>query len=322
MPQTGTRDYYGILGLAPGASEEEIRHAFRRLAKLWHPDRYRMAPDDLRQQAERRMRRLTEAYSMLGDAERRADYDAQLGLAASGRQPVAKGISFGPATRFTVPGYQMSRAWQADTTDAHGLGTFVGLLSTVVALAALLSIRSATGGPGSLLAIIVMLAAAVLACLSFTNQGPVWHIVRAATRPAPIPTPPPHPPEAHPTPDPTPFEELIQEALRDLPSEFAETLENIAIVIESEPGYSLLRRLGARPGSTLLGLYEGVPLIRQRYDGAPFPERITLYQGPIERYCHFDAERIRHQVKATLLHELAHHFGMDHDEMPLWVKAE
>jgi predicted Zn-dependent protease with MMP-like domain len=71
----------------------------------------------------------------------------------------------------------------------------------------------------------------------------------------------------------------------------------------------------------LLGLYQGVPTTKQNIWQAHMPEVITLYQGPIERYCLFSPARIQHQVRATLLHEIAHHFGMDHDEMPIWVKC-
>src|SRR5690348_17955317 len=66
---TGTRepDYYAVLGLTPAASADDIRQAFRRLAKLWHPDHYATAPEELRERAERRMRALTRAYEALSE---------------------------------------------------------------------------------------------------------------------------------------------------------------------------------------------------------------------------------------------------------------
>jgi predicted Zn-dependent protease with MMP-like domain len=116
------------------------------------------------------------------------------------------------------------------------------------------------------------------------------------------------------------FKALVEEALDSIPLEFRKRMENLAVLVEKEPGREVLRRVGTREGYTLLGLYEGTPLTAQSYQGMMLPERITIYQRPIEAYCHGDPERIRQQVRATLLHEVAHHFGIDHDEMPIWVK--
>ncbi len=93
------------------------------------------------------------------------------------------------------------------------------------------------------------------------------------------------------------------------------------VIVEEEPSREVLKRVGVKEGYTLLGLYQGVPTTKQNIWQAHMPEMITLYQGPIERYCLFSKSRIQHQVRATLLHEIAHHFGMDHDEMPIWVKC-
>ena len=82
----------------------------------------------------------------------------------------------------------------------------------------------------------------------------------------------------------------------------------------------MLARVGSKEGYILLGLYEGTPLTAQSYGSIVLPERITIYQHTIEAYCHGDPERIRQQVRKTVLHEVAHHFGIDHDEMPIWVK--
>lgn len=97
-------------------------------------------------------------------------------------------------------------------------------------------------------------------------------------------------------------------------------MENLVILVENEPAKEALRRMGTKEGYTLFGLYEGVPLTTQGHAGAMRPEVITIFQGPIERYCHRDPDRIREQVRRTVLHEVAHHFGIDHDEMPIWIK--
>ena len=118
----------------------------------------------------------------------------------------------------------------------------------------------------------------------------------------------------------TPFELLVQEALAAIPEEFQARMDNVFVQVEYEPGEELLRRVGTREGYTLLGLYEGVPLTAYGRRHSSHPETITIYQRTIERYCHGDPDRIREQVQHTVLHEVAHHFGMDHDEMPIWIK--
>ncbi len=116
------------------------------------------------------------------------------------------------------------------------------------------------------------------------------------------------------------FEQLVQEALDTIPAEFQQRMHNLLVVVENEPDAETLRRVGIKEGRTLLGLYTGVPLTAWGHDYTLFPERITIYQRTIERHCGADPERIRAQVYATVLHEVAHHFGMAHEEMPIWVK--
>ncbi|HKV57375.1 MAG TPA: metallopeptidase family protein [Ktedonobacteraceae bacterium] len=118
----------------------------------------------------------------------------------------------------------------------------------------------------------------------------------------------------------TPFELLVQEALAAIPEEFHERMDNVFVQVEYEPGEELLRRVGTKEGYTLLGLYEGVPLTVYGSQQSAYPETITIFQRTIERYCHGDPDRIREQVQHTVLHEVAHHFGIDHDEMPIWIK--
>jgi predicted Zn-dependent protease with MMP-like domain len=118
----------------------------------------------------------------------------------------------------------------------------------------------------------------------------------------------------------TPFEHLVREALDSIPTEFHAQMENLAVVVESEPDEETLQRVGVEEGYTLLGLYQGVPLTTYGYHSAPLPEHITIYQHTIERLCGGDPERIRARVRATVLHEVAHHFGIAHEEMPIWVK--
>lgn len=119
---------------------------------------------------------------------------------------------------------------------------------------------------------------------------------------------------------PTPFELLVQEALASIPEEFHIYMQNVAVLIENEPDEETLERVGTKEGHILLGLYQGVPVTGEGYQQSLFPKRITIYQDNIEYYCHGDPQRIRDQVRKTVLHEVAHHFGIDHEEMPIWVR--
>jgi predicted Zn-dependent protease with MMP-like domain len=108
------------------------------------------------------------------------------------------------------------------------------------------------------------------------------------------------------------FEELVRSALDDLPEEFASRLDNVAVVVEDEPDAELLRSLGLNPRrDTLFGLYQGVPLsLRGSSYGNVLPDKISIYYRPLLRYCR-TPERILRQVRVTVIHEIAHHFGMD-----------
>ncbi|MGB2975798.1 MAG: metallopeptidase family protein, partial [Phycisphaerae bacterium] len=78
------------------------------------------------------------------------------------------------------------------------------------------------------------------------------------------------------------FEQLVDEAVADLPRQFADRLDNVDVVVEESPSRRLLRRMGLGPGRTLLGLYEGVPQTRRNHAyGAVLPDRIVIYRGPV-----------------------------------------
>ena len=102
------------------------------------------------------------------------------------------------------------------------------------------------------------------------------------------------------------FEELVGEALDTVPEELAALMDNCVVLVEEEPP----------PGDhTLLGLYEGVPLTER--DGAytmALPDRITIFRGPILRVCSTEAEVVD-EVRITVVHEIAHHFGIDDDRL-------
>jgi predicted Zn-dependent protease with MMP-like domain len=109
------------------------------------------------------------------------------------------------------------------------------------------------------------------------------------------------------------FEELVAKAIEALPEEFRERLENIDIVVADRP--TRVQRRGMRSRDSLLGLYEGVPLTArtQSYD-LVMPDKITIFQGPIEAVCRSDAQIIE-EVERVVRHEIAHHFGISDDRL-------
>jgi predicted Zn-dependent protease with MMP-like domain len=111
------------------------------------------------------------------------------------------------------------------------------------------------------------------------------------------------------------FEKLVAEALDGLPSDFQEKIDNVEVVIEDWPSRQQLRKMGVPHGDSLYGTYEGVPLTKRtsRY-GLVMPDRITIYQRPIEACCRNEDE-IRRQVRRVVLHEVAHYFGISDERL-------
>jgi predicted Zn-dependent protease with MMP-like domain len=104
---------------------------------------------------------------------------------------------------------------------------------------------------------------------------------------------------------------LVAEALDTIPDEFARYLRNVAVVIEEEPSEALLREMGLDPRQdTLYGLFRGVPLPERPHDFAALPDHITIFAGPLLRDCP-SPRRLRRQVRLTVVHEIAHFFGLD-----------
>ncbi len=111
------------------------------------------------------------------------------------------------------------------------------------------------------------------------------------------------------------FEELVTQALQELPPDIQAMLDNVAIFVEEYPSPHLLRQMGIPPGHTLFGLYQGIPRTARTsgYNLVP-PDRITIFRAPIEAASR-SPEEIRATVKRVVLHELAHHFGIDDDRL-------
>ena len=111
------------------------------------------------------------------------------------------------------------------------------------------------------------------------------------------------------------FERLVRRALARLPAAFQERLNNVDVLVERRPSERVLRSAGVRQGDTLLGLYVGVPLTA-RTGGyhLNLPDRIIIFQEPLEAGS-ANARDLVWQVRRTVLHELAHHFGIDDDRL-------
>jgi predicted Zn-dependent protease with MMP-like domain len=106
------------------------------------------------------------------------------------------------------------------------------------------------------------------------------------------------------------FEDMVREAIEGLPEEFLSRLENVDVVVEDEPSFEQLQRNGLGPEDTLYGLYEGVPLTERMNYSMVLPDRIFIFQRPLEEVCDTREELIE-QVQVTVAHEVAHFFGMD-----------
>lgn len=106
------------------------------------------------------------------------------------------------------------------------------------------------------------------------------------------------------------IEDLVKETLQTLPEEFKKELDNVDILVEIWPTEQDLRSIFAHPGTTLFGLYRGVPKTKRGgfYSGV-LPDKIVIFAGPILSFAK-SLEDARKQIKKAVLHELGHYFGM------------
>jgi len=118
------------------------------------------------------------------------------------------------------------------------------------------------------------------------------------------------------------FEALITRAMDELPQQYIKGLDNVAITYADEPTPEQLTKQGIRQGHLLLGLYEGIPRT-QRGGSYSFvlPDKITLFKHPILAVTH-TPEELFEQIKRTLWHEIAHHYGLDHDRIHSLEKSK
>jgi predicted Zn-dependent protease with MMP-like domain len=103
------------------------------------------------------------------------------------------------------------------------------------------------------------------------------------------------------------FEDAVGEALDSIPPELAQAMNNVVVLVEQEP---------PPDDPELLGVYDGTPLTERDswWDAGALPDRITIFQGPLERLCD-TSEQLRDEIAITVVHEIAHHFGIDDDHL-------
>lgn len=112
------------------------------------------------------------------------------------------------------------------------------------------------------------------------------------------------------------FRRLVDEAVMLIPRRFRREMKNLALVVEDEPSAALLAEMEIGPPDSLYGLYQGVPLPERTWAyGNTLPDRITLFQRPIEEECEGDEDEVRAVIGETLIHEVGHYFGLSEEEI-------
>ncbi len=111
------------------------------------------------------------------------------------------------------------------------------------------------------------------------------------------------------------FSRIVAEAIDAIPEKYGENIKNLAFVIEDYPTSEQRMKLGLHGQQTLFGLYEGIPLTRRASNYTyVLPDKITIFKKPVEHSSH-DREELKRQVQRTVWHEVAHYFGLDHDQI-------
>ena len=112
----------------------------------------------------------------------------------------------------------------------------------------------------------------------------------------------------------TQFERLVADALEGLPQEVHDILDNVEVMTQHWPSAEQMEDTGTEHDHGLLGLYEGIPLADRGHYNWALPDRVTLFQRPLEAYCD-TLEELEQQVQITVVHELAHHVGWDDEDI-------
>tara|TARA_B000000460_G_scaffold239532_1_gene204227 strand:+ start:1277 stop:1651 length:375 start_codon:yes stop_codon:yes gene_type:complete len=110
------------------------------------------------------------------------------------------------------------------------------------------------------------------------------------------------------------FQNLVLQALSDLPEYVRHSLQNVDVVVDDVASMNQIVGTGIENAMDLLGLYEGIPLTERYGYDMVLPDKVTLFQKPIESICDTQ-EQMAEEISKTLIHEIAHHFGLDDDHI-------
>ena len=110
------------------------------------------------------------------------------------------------------------------------------------------------------------------------------------------------------------FQNLVLQALSDLPEDVRHSIQNVDVVVDDVASINQIAGTGIENAMDLLGLYEGIPLTERYGYDMVLPDKVTLFQKPIESICDTQ-EQIAEEISKTLVHEIAHHFGLDDDHL-------
>lgn len=110
------------------------------------------------------------------------------------------------------------------------------------------------------------------------------------------------------------FERLVHKALSDIPPDIRLSIQNVDIVVDNIASMNQIAGTGIENEMELLGLYEGIPITERYGYDMVLPDKITLFQKPIEAICD-NQEQITEEISKTLIHEIAHHFGLDDNHL-------
>lgn len=113
------------------------------------------------------------------------------------------------------------------------------------------------------------------------------------------------------------FEQAVGDALDRIPPDLAEAMDNVVVLIQDEPDPDMLRPEDYDEAGlpTLLGLYDGTPLTeRDESWSMVLPDRILIFRGPLQRWC-TTREELVEEIAVTVIHEVAHHFGIDDERL-------
>lgn len=111
------------------------------------------------------------------------------------------------------------------------------------------------------------------------------------------------------------FERIVDRALLAIPKEFQELLENVAVIVEDRPSDDLLREMEVPEDEDLLGAYLGQPIDERSFFDLPSePDRILIFRLPLLESCE-TKEELLEEIEITVVHEIAHHFGIEEDTL-------